>query len=242
MLAPWKRSYVQHRQYIKKQGHYLADKGLSSQSYGFSSSHVWMWELNYKESWVLKNWCFWTVVLEKTLESLLDCKEIKPVHPKGDQSWIFIRRTDAEAEALIPWLPVAKNWLTAKDPDSGKDWKWQEKGTREDEMFGWHHCVSGYEEALCVGDGQGSLVYCSPWCCKGSAAKERLNWTELENGTEGSQDSQGSSWPESSLCLYPVLCQVGQIFYHTIYRNLPIENVMGVWGEVLHGILHVIFF
>ena len=105
----------------KKQRHYFADKVSSGQSYGFSSSHVWMWELDYKESWVPRNWCFWTVVLEKTLESPLDCKEIKPVHPKGNQSWIFIGRTDAEAEAAILWPPDAKSWLIWKDPDAGKD-------------------------------------------------------------------------------------------------------------------------
>ena len=125
----------QPRQHIKKQRHYFANKGLSSQSYGFSRSQVWMWELDYKESWASKNWCFWTVVLEKT-ESLLDCKEIKPVHPKGNQSWIFIRRTDAEAPIL--WPPNAKNWLIRKDPDAGKDWRQEEKWMTEDEMIGWH--------------------------------------------------------------------------------------------------------
>ena len=108
---------------VKKQRHYFGNKGLSSQSYGFSSSHVWMWELDCKESWVPKNWCFWIVVLEKTLENPLDCKEIQPVHPKGNQSWKFLERTDAEAETPILWPPDAKNWLTGKDPDAGKDWK-----------------------------------------------------------------------------------------------------------------------
>ena len=110
----------QHRQHVRKQRYYLANKGPSSQSYGFSSSHVWMWELDYKESWALKNWCFWTVVLEKTLESPLDCKEIQPVHPKGHQSWVFIGRTDAEARTPILWPPDAKSWLIGKDPDAGK--------------------------------------------------------------------------------------------------------------------------
>ena len=116
----------------------------SSQSYGFSSSHVRMWELDYKESWALKNWCFWTVVLEKTLESPLDCRETKPVHPKGNQSWIFIGRTDAEAETPILWPPDVKNWLIGKDPDAGKDWRQEEKGTSRDEMIGWHHQLSGW--------------------------------------------------------------------------------------------------
>ena len=125
--------------------YYFAYKGLSSQSYGFSSSHVWMWELYYKVSWTLKNWCFWTVVLEKTLESPLDYKEIQPVHLKGNQYWIFIGRTDAEAETPIIWPPDTKNWLIGKDPDAGKDWRWKEKGMTEDEMVGWHHQLNGYE-------------------------------------------------------------------------------------------------
>ena len=134
MLIPWKKSYNQPRQHIKKQRYYFADKGSSSQSYGFSHSHVWMWELDHKESWAVKNWCFWTVVLEKTLESLLDCKEIKPVNPQGNQSWIFIGRIDAEAEAPILWPPDAKNWHIGKDSDAGKDWRQEENGMTEDEM------------------------------------------------------------------------------------------------------------
>ena len=133
------------RQHVKKQRHYFADKGLSSQSYGFSSSHVWMWELDYKESWALKNWCFLTVVLEKTLESPLDFKEIQQVHPKGNQFWILIGRTDAEAETPILGPPDVKNWLIWKDPDAGKDWEREEKGTTEDKMVGWHHRFDGHE-------------------------------------------------------------------------------------------------
>ena len=121
MLAPRKKSYDQFRQHIKKQRHYFTNKDPSSQSYGFSSSHVWMSELDHKEGWVLKKWCFWTVVLEKTLESPLDCQEIKPVNPKENQSWIFIGRTDAEAETPILWPPDVKCWLIRKDPDAGKD-------------------------------------------------------------------------------------------------------------------------
>ena len=143
-LAPWKNSYDQPTQYIKTQRHYFANKGLSNESYGFSSNQVWIWELDYKESWAPKNWCFWTVVLEKTLESPLDCK-IKPVNPKGNQSWIFIGRTDAEAETLILWLPDVKSWLIGKDHDAGKDWRQEEKGTTEDEMVGWHHWLNGHE-------------------------------------------------------------------------------------------------
>ena len=144
MLTPWKESYDQPRQHIKKQRHYFVNKGLSSQSRGFSSSHVWMSVLDYKESWAPKNWCFWPVVLEKTLESPLDCKEIQPVHPKGDQSWVFIGRTDAEAETPILWPPDAMIWLIGKDPDAGKDWGQEEKGITEDGMVGWHHQLNGH--------------------------------------------------------------------------------------------------
>ena len=130
---------------IKKQRHYFANKGPSSQSYGFSSSHVRTWELDYKESWASKNWWFWTVVLEKTLESPLDSIEIQPVNPKGNQSWIFIGSTDAEAETPILWPPDVKNWLIWKDPDAGKDRGQEEKGMTEDEMVGWHHQLNGNE-------------------------------------------------------------------------------------------------
>ena len=118
---------------------------VPSQGYGFSYSRVWMWKLDCEESWVLKNWCFWTVVLKKTLESLLDCKEIQPVPPKGNQSWIFIGRTDVEAETSILRPPDAKNWLIGKYPDAGKDWRQEEKGITEDEMVGWHHQLNGHE-------------------------------------------------------------------------------------------------
>ena len=145
MLAPWKKSYDQPSQHIKKQSHYFTNKGPSSQSFGFSSSYVWMWDLDYKESWVPKNWCFWAVVLEKTLDSPLDCKEIQPVHPKGNQSWIFIGRTDALAETPILRPPDEKSWLIGKDPAAGKDWRQEEKGTRENEMVGCHHRRDGRE-------------------------------------------------------------------------------------------------
>ena len=122
MLTPWKESYDQPRQHIEKHRHYFANKGPSNQGYGFFSSHVWMLELDYKESWAPENWCFWTVVLEKTLEIPLDCKEIQPVHPKGNQSWVFTGRTEVEAETPILWPPDAKSWLIEKDPDAEKDW------------------------------------------------------------------------------------------------------------------------
>ena len=149
-----------------------------------------MWELDYKESWGQNNWCFWTVVLEKTLESPLDCREIKPVHPKGNQSWIFIGKTDAEIEAPILWPPDAKDWLIWKDPDAGKDRR-QGKGTTEDKMVGWYHRLDGHEleQAPGVGDGQGDLACCSSWGLKESDTTERLKWTEMDECQE-----LASSW------------------------------------------------
>jgi len=156
-----------------------------------------MWELDYKENWALKNWCFWTVVFEKTLESSLDCKEIQPVHPKEDQSWIFIGRTDAEAETPIFWPPDAKNWLIRKDPDAGKVWRREEKGTTEDEMVGWHHWLDGheFEQAPGVGDGQGGLACCSPWGHKVSDTIKWLNWTELFMGFSRQEYCSGLPFP-----------------------------------------------
>ena len=139
-----------------------------------------MWELGHKETWALKNWCFWTVVLKKTLESPLDWKEIKLINPKGNQSWIFIGRTNAETEASILWSPDTKSWLIRKDLDAGQDWRQEEKGMTEDKMVGWHHRLNGheFEQALGDGEGQGSLACCSPWDRKGLDTTERLNWTE----------------------------------------------------------------
>ena len=139
-----------------------------------------MWELDCEKGWVPKNWCFWTVVLEKTLESPLDCKEIQPVHSKGDQSWVFFGRTDAAAETPVLWPPHAKSWLIGKDSDAGRDWGQEEKGTTEDEMAGWHHQLDGreFEWTLGVGDGQGGLACCDSWGCKGSDTTE-LNWGSI---------------------------------------------------------------
>ena len=173
--TPWKESYDQPRKHMKKQRHYFADKGLSSQGYDFSSGHVWMWEVDYKESWRQKNWWFWTVVLEKTLESPLDCEEIQPVHPKGNQSWVFIGRIDVEAE-----LQYFDHLMQrANSFDVGKDWR-QEKRTTEGEMVGWHHWINGHEFGWTpgVGDGQGGLACCGSWGHKESDTIERLNWTE----------------------------------------------------------------
>ena len=146
-LLLWRKAMTNLDSVLKNR-YYFADKGLSSQSCGFSTGHVWMWELDYKERWAPKNWGFWTVVLEKTLESPLDCKEIKPAHPKGNQSWIFLGRTDAEAEILILWPPDVKNWLLGKDPDAGNDWRQEEKETTEHEMVGWHHLLDGHHFEL----------------------------------------------------------------------------------------------
>ena len=175
MLAPWKKSCDKPRQHIKKQNHF-ADKGLSSQSYDFPSSHVWMWELDYKKGWALKNWCFLNVVLRRLLRVPYS-KEIKPVHPK-DQPWIFIGRTDVEAETPVLWPPDVKNWLIGKDPDAGKDWRQEEMGTTEDEMVGWHHQRDAheFEQATRVSDVQGGLVWCSPWDSKELDMTEQLNW------------------------------------------------------------------
>ena len=162
--------------------HYFANKGLSSQGYGFSSGHVWMWQLDCEESWARKNWIFWTVVLEKTLESPLDCKEIQPVHSKGDQSWVFTGRTDAKAEAPVLWPPHVKSRLIGKDSDAGRDWEQEEKGMTEDEMAGWHYWLNGRESGWTpgVGDGQGGLACCDSWGHKESNTTEWLNWTELK--------------------------------------------------------------
>ena len=135
-----------------------------------------MWELDHKEGWAPKNWYFWAVLLEKTLESPLDCKEIKSVNPKGNQSWIFIGRTDAKAETSILWPPDVKSQLIEKDPDAGNDWRQEEKGMTEDEMVGWHHQLHRHEQASRVGDGQRSLVCCSPWSYQESDTTEQLNW------------------------------------------------------------------
>ena len=153
MPAPWKKSYDQPRQHIKKQTCHFANKDPYSQSYGFSSSHVWMWELDHNEVWAPKNWCLWTVVLKKTFESPLDSKEIKPVNPKGNQPWILIGSTDAEAPVL--WPPDAKSWLIGKDPDAGKDWRQEERGMTEDEMVGWHNQLNGHEFEQSQGDSEG---------------------------------------------------------------------------------------
>ena len=156
---------------------------MSNQSYGFSCSHAWMWELDHKESWALKNWCFWTVVFEKTLESPLECKEIKTVNPKGNKSWIFIERTDAEVETPILWPPDSNNWLIGKDSDAGKDWS-QEKGITEDEIVGWHHLLNGHQFEQALGDertGKSGMLQ--------SMGLQRDDWaTEQQQTTESAME------------------------------------------------------
>ena len=180
MLIPWKESYDQ-LSILKSRDITLPTKVHLVKAMVFPV--VWMWELDYKESWVPMNWCSWTVVLEKTLESPLDCKEIQPVHPKRDQSWVFIGGTDVEAETPILWPPDEKSWLIWKDPDAGRDWGQEEKGTAEDEMVGWHHRLNGNEFGWTpgVGDGQGGLGCYSSWGQKDSNTTEWLNWTELKS-------------------------------------------------------------
>ena len=173
------KDYVKPRQHIKKQRHYFANKGLSSQNYGFSGSHVWVWE-NYKESWVSKNWCFWTVVLKKSLESPSDSKEIQPVHPKGNQSWILIGGTDVEAETPVFWPPDPRTDSLEKTLMRWKIEDLKEKGTTEDEMVVWRRRLNGheFEQAPGGGDREGSLTCCSPWGHKELNPTEWLNWTD----------------------------------------------------------------
>ena len=174
-LTPWKESYDQPRHHIKKQRHYVVNKGPSCEGYGFSSNHVWMWELDYKESWAQKNWCFWTAVLEKTLKSPLDCKEIQPVHPKRNQSWVFTGRTDVETDTPIFWPPDENSWLIWKDPDAGKDWR-QEKGMTEDEMAGRHHRLNG----VSLNSGKPGVLRFIGSQRVGHNWAIELNWTDKE--------------------------------------------------------------
>ena len=191
-----------------------------------------MWELDYKEGWAQKNWCFWTAVLEKTLESPLDCKEIQPVHPKGNWSWIFMGRTDVKAETLVFWPPDMKSWLILKDPDIGKDWG-QEKGTTEDEMVGQHQRLSGHEfgGTLGVGDGHESLACCVSWGRKESDMTERLNWTELRlTESENRRDVGICTWSFTSVRILIGFLVDSQPLYTLVGHCLSQETVHFVAG------------
>ena len=213
---------------VKKQRHYFANKGPSGQDCGFSSGHVWMWELDSEESWAPKNWCFWTVVLEKALESPLDCKEIQSVHPKGDQSGVFIGRTDAEAETPILWPPHARSWLIGKDPDAGRDCGQEEKGAIEDEMAGWHHWLDGheFEWTAVVDDGQGGLACCGSWSHKELDMTERLNWTtEEERGPLWFwYHTYGSGTETSAQCGPAELCWVQSEFWFLSWNQWAVTE------------------
>ena len=223
MLVPWKKSYNQPRHHIKKQRDYFAKKSPSSQGYDFSSGHVWMWELDHKESWTLKNWCFWTVVLEKTLESPLNCKDIQPVHPKGNQSCIFIGRTDAEAETPILWPPDAKNCLIWKDPEAGKHWRQEEMGTTEDEMVGWSHWHEGHAVVCLIT--QSCQTPCDPMDCSPPDSSVYEDFPGKSTGVgchallQGMFPRQGSN---------PGLLHCRQILYCLSLRGSP-DGLWLVW-------------
>ena len=180
-----------------------------------------MWELDCEESWAPKNWCFWTVALEKALKSPLDCKEIQPVYPKGDQSWVFFGRTDAKAETPVLWPPHAKGWLIGKDPDAGRDWGQEEKGTTEDEMAGWHHRLDGHEFEWTpgVGDGQGGLVCCDSWGRKELDMTEQLNWTELIVNLQCFDSFKGTAkWLGLCICVYVVYNTTYIIYIYIVFQ------------------------
>ena len=234
--TPLQEIYDQPRQHIKKQKHYFANKGLSSQDYGFSRGHVWMWDLDYKKGWVPKNWCVWTVVLEKTLESPLDCKEIQPVHLK-DQSWVFIGGTDIKAETPILWPPDVKSWLIWKDPDAEEDWGKEEKGTTEYEMVQWHHRQNGHGFGWtpAAGDGQWGLAavihgiakdqtWLSDWT---ERSWERVKNMLSQGGGEGKKKCLFLAW-WSLLCFFwssRTCVPKGLLFPHLLPREDSEQNL-----------------
>ena len=235
------KSYDQPKEHIKKQRHYFANKCSSSQGYGFSSSHVWMWELDYRKRWAPKNWCFWTVVFEKTLESPLDCKEIQSVYPK-DQSRVFIWWTDAEAETPILWPPCAKSWLIGKDLDAGKDWRQERKGMTKNEMVGWHHQLDGHEseQVLGVGDAQGSLVGCSPWGHKESDTTEWLNWNDCDQCELISHCSFDLHF-SNNMCCWASFCVLFGSLY-AIVREMSIQIICSFSDWVVFCVFLIFFY
>ena len=210
-LAPWKESYGQPRQHITKQRHYFANKGPSSQGYGFSSGHVWMRELDCEESWAPKNWCFWTVVLRRLLRVPWTARRSNQSILNGISPGCSLEGLMLKLKRIL-WPPDAKSWLTGKDPDAGKDWRREEKGMTEDEMLGWHHWLSGHGFGWTsgAGDGQGGLVCCSSWGRKESDTTERLNWMELTRRRGGETEkaprqvedpARGHPWSDDTAAL-----------------------------------------
>ena len=241
-LLPGRKTMTNLDSILKKQRHRFADKGPYSQSCGFPSSRVWMWELDHKEGWTPKNWCFQTVMLEKALESPLDCKEIKSVNPKENQLWIFIGRSDAEAEAPILWLPDAKSHFSGKDPDAGKDEGHEEKRATEDKMVGWHHQLNGheFEQTLGNSEGQESLVCWSSW------GRKDLDMTQqLDNNGEGNyqQNEKATYWKREDTCQQPhdkefTVRGLHQKYAKNSYKlnskktNSPIKNGPRTWIDI----------
>ena len=215
---------------LLKSRHHFADKGPSSQSYSFSSSRVWMWELDYKEDWVSKNWCFWTMVLEKTLEILLDCKEIQPVHPKGNRSWMFIGGTNSEASIL--WPPNVKSQLIRKDADAGKDWRQEEKGMTEDKMAGWHQWLNGqeFEQALGDGEGQRGLECCSPW---GQKKLDMTKWLNNYWYWESLWDIQGFPGGASGKRTCLPMQEMEEMWVWSLSREEPLEEGLATHASIL---------
>ena len=184
-----------------------------------------MWELDCEEGWVPKNWCFWTVVLEKTLESPLDCRENQPVHSEGDQPWDFFGKNDAKAETPVLWPPHAKSWLIWKNSDAGRDWAQEEKGTTEDEMAGWHHGLDGRESEWTLGDEQGGLVCCGSWSHKESNTTERLNWTDAtgdqwRNNSRRNEGMEPKGWSQSKNNTQLWMWQVMEARYDAVKSNI----------------------
>ena len=231
MIASRQESNNKPRQCVKKQRHHFANKSPHSQGFALSGSHVQLWELDHKEGRVPKNWHFRTVVLEKTLESLLDSKEIKPVNLKGNQAWILIGRADAEADAPILWSPDAKSFFTGKDPDAGEDWRQKEKRVTGDEMAGWHHQCSGHKLGQTLGDGKGrgGLACCSPWRC----------WVRHDWATEQQKPEplEGNATVPSSFFFFLLINCFWLLWVFDVVRGLSLLCWAGATLAVVHGLL-----